>query len=296
MLTSGVAMKIPFFKKLIIQVSVVMLVSGSGAVLAHPQAQPLALQSAWTLEGIETPESVIEVVNKRQNFFLVSSIDGDPFTKDGKGGLVKINGRGEMLDKNWVTGLNAPKGMAQFKDKVFVADIDEVIVVDINSAQVIEKILIPGAIMLNDVAVDERGTVYISDTFAARVYRLKNRKVDVYLDEVPSANGLWAEADRLLVGASNQLIAYNGAKKSKQIGDDLPFEIDGITPFKCHTYLVSSWEGQIWSISNKGEQTLLLDSVAGGVNTADIMYSESAKLLFVPNFFSNKVSAYKVSR
>lgn len=294
MLTSGAAMKIPFFKKLIIQVSVVMLVSGSGAALAHRHAQPLALQTAWTLQGIETPESVIEVVGKRQNFFLVSSIDGDPFTKDGKGGLVKINGRGETLDKNWVTGLNAPKGMAQFKDKVFVADIDEVIVVDINTAQVIEKILIPGAIMLNDVAVDERGTVYISDTFAARVYRLKNRKVDVYLDEVPSANGLWAEPERLLVGAANQLVAYRGSKKPEPIGSDLPFEIDGITPFKCNTYLVSSWEGQIWAISKKGEQTLLLDSVADGVNTADIMYSESAKLLFVPNFFSNTVSAYKV--
>ncbi|HMW72207.1 MAG TPA: GTP-binding protein [Cellvibrionaceae bacterium] len=262
--------------------------------LAHPQAQPLALQPVWSVEGIDTPESVLEVVNKRQNYFLVSSIGGDPFVKDGVGGLVKINGRGEILDKNWLSGLNAPKGMAQFKDKVYVADIDEVVVVDINTAQVVEKIPMPGAIMLNDVAADERGTIYISDTFAARVYRLKNHKVDVYLEEVVSANGLWAEPDRLLVGAANQLLAYNAAKKSKQIGSDLPLEIDGITPFKCNSYLVSSWEGQIWSISKKGEQTLLLDSVAEGINTADIMYSESAKLLFVPNFFANKVSAYKV--
>lgn len=287
-------MKCSFFKKLSLPVSIVLLAVTSGKLLAHPQAQVAALQPVWTLEGIETPESVIEVVNKRHNFFLVSSIDGDPFLKDGKGGLVKINSRGELLDKNWLTGLNAPKGMAQYKDKVYVADIDEVVVVDINSAQIIETIPMPGAIMLNDVAADERGTIYISDTFAARVYRIKNHKVDVYLEEVLSANGLWAEADRLLVGAANQVIAYNKAKKTKQLGGDFPFEIDGITPFKCNTYLVSSWEGQIWSMAKNGEQTLLLDSVAEGINTADIMYSDSARLLFVPNFFANKVSAYRV--
>ncbi|HRH77132.1 MAG TPA: GTP-binding protein [Cellvibrionaceae bacterium] len=287
-------MNLSKIKKLSAHVSIAVLACSSLAALAHPPAQPLALQPVWTLQGIETPESVLEVVYKRQNYFLVSSIDGDPFTKDGKGGLVKINSRGEILDKNWLVGLNAPKGMAQFKDKVFVADIDELVVVDINTAQVIEKIPMPSAILLNDVAADERGTIYVSDTFAARVYRLKNHKVDVYLEEVPSANGLWAEQDRLLVGASTQLIAYDPGKKTKQLGADFPFEIDGITPFKCNSYLVSSWEGQIWSVSKKGEQNLLLDSVAEGINTADIMYSESAKLLFVPNFFANSVSAYKV--
>lgn len=287
-------MNIPYIKKITAGLSIAALMCSSLAALAHEPDQSVALQPVWTIEDIATPESVLEVVNKRQNYFLVSAIDGDPFTKDGKGGLVKINSRGELLDKNWVTGLNAPKGMAQFKDKVYVADIDEVVVVDINTAKVVEKIPMPGAILLNDVAADERGTIYISDTFAARVYRLKNNKVDVYLEEVASANGLWAEADRLVVGAANQLIAYDRLKKTKQIGSDFPFEIDGITPFKCNNYLVSSWEGQVWFVPKKGQQTLLLDSVAEGVNTADIMYSESAKLLLVPNFFANKVSAYRV--
>jgi hypothetical protein len=71
-------------------------------------------------------------------------------------------------------------------------------------------------------------------------------------------------------------------------------DIDGITPWKCSGYLISSWPGQISLITKKGEQTLLLDSVAEGINTADIMYSEKAKLLFVPNFFHNKGSAYRV--
>ncbi len=287
-------MNTPYVKKILAKVTLAALYCASGLALAHSPADPLALQPAWIMEDIATPESVLEVVNKRQHFYLVSEIDGDFFTKDGKGGLVKFNSRGEILQKDWVSGLNAPKGMAQYKDKLYVADIDELVVIDINTATVVEKIPLPGAILLNDVAADERGTIYISDTFAARVYRLKNQTIDVYLENIPSANGLWAEPNRLLVGAATQIIAYNGAKKGKQIGGDFPFEIDGITPFKCRNYLVSSWEGQVWFVSKKGEQSLLLDSVTEGINTADIMYSESAKLLFVPNFFANTVTAYRV--
>lgn len=264
------------------------------SVLAKPPSASLELQPAWIIEGIDTPESVIEVSHKRQNYFLVSAIEGDFFTKDGKGSLVKINSRGDVLDMNWVSGLNAPKGMAQFKDKIYVADIDEVVVIDLNSAKVIEKILLPGAILLNDVAADARGTIYISDTFAGRVYRLKDRQAEVYLEGIANANGLWAEHDRLLVGAGKDILAFDTQKQSTVFSGNFALEIDGITPWKCGSYLVSSWEGLISAVSKKGEQTLLLDSMAAGINTADIMYSDKAKLLFVPNFFHNTVSAYRV--
>jgi hypothetical protein len=262
---------------------------------AYSTSTNLSLQPAWIIEGIDTPESVIEVSYKHQNYFLVSAIEGDYFTKDGKGSLVKINGRGEILDLHWVSGLNAPKGLAQYKDKVYVADIDQIVIVDIKNASIVEKISVPEAIFLNDVTVDQQGTVYVSDTGNGRIYRLKDHKVDVYLEGLTSPNGLWAEPDRLLVGAANQLIGFDKHKQPKTISADFPMDIDGITPWKCNSYLVSSWAGQISFVSKKGEQTLLLDSVAEGINTADIMYSEKAKLLFVPNFFHNSVSAYRVN-
>lgn len=287
-------MKLNLTKALWAVLACATLTFNAAPVLAKPESSAVTLQPAWTLEGIDTPESVIEVANKRQTFYLVSAIEGDFMTKDGKGGLVKINSRGEMLDKNWVTGLNAPKGMAQFKDKVYVADIDEVVVVDINTAKIIEKIPMPDAILLNDVAADARGTIYISDTFSGRVYRIKNQQVDIYIEGLWGPNGLWAEPDRLIVSAANQIFAYNSAKEAVQLGSNFALDIDGITPFKCNGYLVSSWDGMIWFFSKTGEQTVLLDSVAQGINTADIMYSEKAKLLFVPNFLNNSVTAYRV--
>lgn len=285
-------MKFLTINKFLNAISCVVLLAATSATYASSQA--VSLQPVWTLSGIDTPESVVEIEVKRQNFFLVSAIEGDYLAKDGKGSLVKINSRGEILDLQWVSGLNAPKGMAQFKDKVYVADIDEVVVVDVNSAKIIAKIPVPDAVFLNDVTADKHGSIFVSDTFTGRVHRIQGQKVEVYLEGVASPNGLWAESDRLLVGAANQLLAFDALKHPTQISSNLPLDIDGITPWKCDSYLLSSWEGQISFISKKQQQTLLLDSVAEGVNTADIMYSDRAKLLFVPNFFHNTVNAYRV--
>jgi len=38
-----------------------------------------------------------------------------------------------------------------------------------------------------------------------------------------------------------------------------------------------------------------LDSQKEGINTADIAYDETSKMLYVPNFSKNSVTAYKVA-
>lgn len=76
----------------------------------------------------------------------------------------------------------------------------------------------------------------------------------------------------------------------------MPFGlIDGIAEVKCDGYLVSVWEGQIYWVNSDGTKTLLLDSSTTGIFTADFAYSKKRKLLVVPNFFSNTISAYRVT-
>ena len=254
------------------------------------------LEEAWTVDNISVPESVVEVGHGKNSFFLVSLIDGDPLLKDGQGGIAKISASGELLDKEWVTGLNAPKGLAVYKDWVYVADIDEVVVIDLKTADIVIKIPVPGALLLNDVAVDKKGTLYVSDTFTSQVIRVKNFIPDVYLDNVPAANGLYVQGHDLLVGAGPQLFAFDKRKQLRVVATGFPFELDGVAPAGCGGYFVSSWEGQIYWISATGEKFLLLDTVAQYISTADFAYSENKDLLVVPNFFSNRVTAYKVKK
>lgn len=289
-------MRFSISKTLLIALICTLVSNGyAGEKCPHKKfAKTPELTPVWQVDGLPVPESVLEIKDTRQHYFLVSLVDGDPAAKDGLGGIAKISTSGELIDDQWVTGLSAPKGMAVYKKWLYVADIDEVVVIDLQSPEIRVTIPVPGAIFLNDVAVDKRGTVYVSDTGAGQIIRIKKGVAEVYLDDVPGANGLFTQKNGLLVGAGPDLLYYKRNKKPEVLTSGLPFGIDGVAPIGHGSTIVSVWEGQIYWINKRGEKTLLVDSIDAGINTADFAYSRSKKLLVVPNFFSDKVTAYKL--
>jgi hypothetical protein len=269
------------------------LLIGTADVMAHKNPQP-SLSPAWQVAGLEIPESVIEVKRGAKSYFLVSVIKGDFFSKDGNGDIAKISANGQLLDSQWASGLNAPKGMAVSGKFLYVSDIDEVAVIDLKTGEIVNVIPVPGAVFLNDVAANRRGDIFVSDTGVGKIFRIRNFVPEVYIDNVTSANGLLMDKDELVVGSGAQLVGYNTALEATVI-TQLPFGlIDGVAEVKRDSYLVSIWEGQIYWINRDGSQTLLLDLTAQGIYTADFAYSNEKRLVVVPNFFSNTVTAYRL--
>jgi len=70
--------------------------------------------------------------------------------------------------------------------------------------------------------------------------------------------------------------------------------IDGIRPAGDGSYLVSHWEGRVFSVSPSGRVVELMDA-AGQFNTADFEYLTDHRLLIVPTFVDNRVVAYRLS-
>ena len=139
-----------------------------------------------------------------------------------------------------------------------------------------------------------QGDIFVSDTGVEKIFRIRNFVPEVYIDSAPGANGLFIDKDNLIVGSGTQLVRYNTALEATLI-TQLPFStIDGIAKIKRDNYLVSLWDGQIYWINRDGSQTLLLDLIPHGIYTADFTYSKEKKLLVVPNFFSNTVTAYRL--
>src|SRR4029079_18676741 len=102
----------------------------------------------------------------------------------------------------WVTGFNAPKGLRASNGTLWVADIDEVVAIDMATAMIKSHTKIPGAQFLNDVAVGDDGTVYVSDTFASRISAIKDGKVSTVASgpDFEYPNGLLFEGGKLVVG------------------------------------------------------------------------------------------------
>ena len=93
--------------------------------------------------GLDGPESA--VLDAAQGVIYVSNVNGDASAADGNGYIAKLSLKGEILDKEWVTGLNAPKGLALHDGKLYVSDIDELAVIDTASGKITAKHKAPGA-------------------------------------------------------------------------------------------------------------------------------------------------------
>ena len=112
-------------------------------VEAHEQelGQPLTqLQVAHALEEVRivapcaplgttaTPAQAHRVASLSSEPVVIA-LDGAPAEKDGKGSIGKVGLDGKIIQAEWVTGLNAPKGMAITGNSLWVADVDRLDVV-----------------------------------------------------------------------------------------------------------------------------------------------------------------------
>ena len=253
-----------------------------------------SLQQLWLTPDLPTPESVLYVADKKAPFLFVSLIDGQGDAVDGKGGIAKLATDGSIIDKDWITGLNAPKGMGIFNNYLYVADLTEVVVIDIKKQALIKKIPIEGSVFLNDVTVNSSGLVFVSDTRTNKVYRIENDVPSLYLENVTSANGLKVFGSSLIVGAGKELLLVGGDKKPLTLAKGFAQGIDGIEMTARGEFIVSCWPGLVYYVYGDGKIELLIDSQAEKINTADIGFDPNTRQVFIPNFFKNSVTAYQL--
>src|SRR5258708_4903729 len=180
-------------------------------------AQQHKLVRKWETDSVlKVPESVLYDAKGQQLY--VSNIDGkDPGAKDGIGSVGKVGLDGKIIKVDWVTGLNSPKGLGMYGDMLYVADVDQVAVIDTKKAAIVQKIPVPGAVFLNDITVDKNGIVYVSDTRTNKVHRIEKGAVTTWLENMNGANGVLADGDDLYVLCSGTLFKADKDKKLTKV-------------------------------------------------------------------------------
>ena len=252
-----------------------------------------SLTLKWSTDTLlKTPESVLYDAAGKQLY--ISNIDGKPSEKDGHGSIGKVALNGKIIKTDWVTGLNAPKGMGLYKNKLYVADLTEVVVIDVVKASIVEHIPIEGAIFLNDVTVDSKGVVYVSDTRTNKVHKIENGKVSTYADDMKGANGVLAVGSDLYVLVSGSLVKIDHNKKVTVITEGMESSTDGIEMVQPGEFIVSCWSGIVYYVKADGSKQVLLDTREKKINSADIGYDAKNKIVYVPTFYKNSVYAYQL--
>lgn len=249
-----------------------------------------AVKLRWATDSVvATPESVLPV----KDILYVSEIDGAPWGRDGKGEVGKIGRDGKIINLNWITGLNAPKGLAINGDLLYVADLDELVVISISKNKIDHKIKITGAEGLNDVTVDKNGVVYVSDTQKACVFRVEKDVATLYLENIKGANGVKVVGDKLYVLSGDGMYVTGSDKKLTKICV-LENGGDGIEPVGNGDFLVTAWGGWLYYVHADGKRDTLLDTHTTQKRTADIGYDPKTKTIYVPTFLAKSVDAYQL--
>ncbi|MDX9883521.1 MAG: hypothetical protein RBS73_15790 [Prolixibacteraceae bacterium] len=252
------------------------------------------LVKVWETEPVfRVPESVL--YSPESGDIFVSSIEGASNEKDGEGFISIIGTDGKIKNLKWVTGLNAPKGMAVFNGKLYVADLDALIEIEIEEATITNRYPVKEAVFLNDVAVCKNGQVFVSDSRTGKIHVLdKNQISEVPLEPIKNANGLYSANGKLYIGSGKIQTMDLESKKLQTLFEDAG-GVDGIELLDDGNFLFSHWAGRIF-MTNENKIIKLLDTSDAGINSADIDFAKGIDLILVPTFRDNRIVAYKLTK
>lgn len=277
-----------------ITLTLAALMIGFVASAQEPYYSPKLVRQWSVAEGLTIPESAC--FNKKEKTIFVSNIVGMHNIKDGVGYISRLNEKGELLQKEWVIGLNAPKGICCTKKSLFVTDIDQVVEVSLRTGKVLKSYRNAKSKSLNDATVASDGRVYISDSGGDCIFRVGKDSLEVFLqsNELERMNGILAVDKLLYLGSKNNMITVNQKSKAITVVAEGVGYLDGIVMVGSNKFITSDFKGMVQYIEPGKVAELLLKTTDVPINAADLGYIPDKKILLVPTFNDNKVNAYKL--
>ena len=268
---------------------------------------------AWETESsFQLPESVI--YDEKNEVLYVSNIANHPFKKDGSGFISQVSLTGEILKLKWLEKLNAPKGLTIVNDKLYIADVDELVEVDIANAKILNKYKASGSVCMNDVTHDKYGNVYVGDTYTDSIYRLNSfgQLPLWYYSPGLAPNGIHIDNEKgqMIIGnwgavmedwktpeLSGSLKSLDlNTKKLKNLGSKPIGNLDGVESDGKGSYFVTDWGATaLYRINKNGRAKLLKKLGEDGKGAADHEVILDKNLMIIPIMVENKLVALNIN-
>jgi hypothetical protein len=258
------------------------------------QYQDNALTKLWELQyGMRYPESALYDA-KRDQLYI-----SQYYNQRGNEFVSRIALDGTVIEMEWVSGLDRPLGMCLLNDRLYIAERKSMVMADVESGEILERYPVPGAVFLNDITADSSGNLYITDSDMDGIHIFHDGEFSVWLegDEVKDPNGIVYDNGKIIFGNSGDGCWKIVNPTTMSIDTLARFEpgslLDGLKPDGRGNYIVSDFNGRVFSISPDGVRTELLNGTAFGQKYADMEYIPEKRLLIIPTLYSNQIMMFR---
>ncbi len=278
------------------------------------EALKLSLVSEKTVSGFAYPESVVYDPNAKVLYVGQFGSELKPTLKDGMGKISKLALSGKILEEQFLPAkgdvLNKPKGIWVEDSRLWVTDIDDVWIFDLNSRKG-KKVILPNAKFANDLAVIN-DSLFVSDTAGNQIYKVtpadfleigKNPDVTISHSNLNfSPNGLCPAPDNSML-----VVAYNFAKQDQGIymidknGTITTLAekvglLDGVFRLDDGSLLITDWKSKSlfkWDPNN--EINILAKGFKGPADFC-VVPENKGFMVIVPDLFKGELRMIRLQR
>ena len=223
------------------------------------------------------------------------------FGKSGDGKVTVINANGSK--STLADGLNDPKGIDMFNNQLYVADMDQVVRIDLQGNKTV--IAKPSdfqskPVFLNDIEIDGLGNVYVSDSGEdngkhAAIYKITSQGQVVQLisdkSGIKRPNGLLMDGPNALLVAdfgTGKLFRIDYSEQDGKVKSNLTLlnqgfgAADGLIRDPSGVLYISDWAGgKVWQLSEPKATPQLISE--GNQSSADINLSADGRTILMPD-------------
>ncbi len=255
------------------------------------------------VEGLAGPEAVHWDAD--QDVWFISNFNGEA-SGDANGFVSKVASRGEVLELEFMTGtdahpLHGPRGMRIDGERLWVADADGLHAFDRRTGEHLEFIDFtayePG--FLNDVELGPEGSIYLTDTGNARLFRVVDGEISVVADaglDSPPNGIAWDPSAASLVlapwGGGRMLMHFGPDSGELSDGPTLPDggNMDGLEPWQGGLLVASQADQAIWFVKD-GEAEIIIRTPG---RPADIGLDAEGARIAVPYIALDRVDIWSL--
>lgn len=256
--------------------------SDTSNTIVPVQEWQIASSEKWLVNsGLENIESIVyDAVNQ---VFYASN--GQNYGEGTSGFISRISKDGSLQELKWVSKLNRPTGMAIHDSLLYVADFNTLIVINTGNGNIISKYQEPIANSgLNDVAVSDKGEVYVTASFIHSILQVKDGQLVVWKKDEGNlkwANGITTIDTQLIVGGLDLNTIHSASKVLSKIQLKKPVQdFEGIESDGAGGYFLTTVDNSSFFHVNQGliVTKLLEDNYYFG----DLEYDEELKTVYIP--------------